>query len=491
MKAIPKKLSLVVVLMFVASIILGAMFVPAAPVQASAPASVQESPKLCAPGECEATYGWKDVDKVTKMVDHWSCPAGYIDEGVSGCKKKVEDKEWKCPNGYSPTSSFPDGDHACKKNGQNKYASAELMVTGWHWEYADKVNNPTPELVCPSGSESHGNGCRQWVQTGWKCNCGANQHEDGNGHCVDNPTCPTGQVGTPPNCHVPTCEELGNCPPPTCPTGQVGTPPNCHVPTCEELGNCPMCKVPGLEDIKESDIRCKDPDPGCTYVEGEMVCPDPGCKLDPTNPMKQICKKNDPYTYQNFQNDIKEFCADPIWSLLVPWEDQVPKDKNDVTIKFGGLRRCSTTDESHSGKNDGGCWEITNGQWTLVGGDYYAQSKYIDALATTPTAMCAVYTDKDPMTGKVLDSSIKDGKVVRVFHQGKLEKNGFYWWRWLDPKSLLLDGSYCPDGEVYDESVDPDTDPVIHRARKLVEGKPLTDIVKFTSPAGRPLWSER
>ena len=36
------------------------------------------------------------------------------------------------------------------------------------------------------------------------------------------PTCPAGQVGTPPNCTTP--------PPPTCPAGQVGTPPNCTTP---------------------------------------------------------------------------------------------------------------------------------------------------------------------------------------------------------------------------------------------------------------------
>ncbi len=36
------------------------------------------------------------------------------------------------------------------------------------------------------------------------------------------PTCPAGQIGTPPNCTTP--------PPPTCPTGQVGTPPNCTTP---------------------------------------------------------------------------------------------------------------------------------------------------------------------------------------------------------------------------------------------------------------------
>lgn len=41
-------------------------------------------------------------------------------------------------------------------------------------------------------------------------------------YSVINPSCPAGQVGTPPNCTTP--------PPATCPAGQIGTPPNCTTP---------------------------------------------------------------------------------------------------------------------------------------------------------------------------------------------------------------------------------------------------------------------
>lgn len=53
------------------------------------------------------------------------------------------------------------------------------------------------------------------------------------------PTCPAGQVGTPPNCTTP--------PPAQCPAGQTGTPPNCKTPTTPtcpsgQTGTPPNCK---------------------------------------------------------------------------------------------------------------------------------------------------------------------------------------------------------------------------------------------------------
>jgi hypothetical protein len=54
------------------------------------------------------------------------------------------------------------------------------------------------------------------------------------------PTCPAGQVGTPPNCTTP--------PPATCPAGQTGTPPNCKTPTptcpAGQVGTPPNCTTP-------------------------------------------------------------------------------------------------------------------------------------------------------------------------------------------------------------------------------------------------------
>lgn len=54
-------------------------------------------------------------------------------------------------------------------------------------------------------------------------------------------TCPSGQVGAPPNCSTP--------PPAKCPSGQTGTPPNCKTPapaTCPsgQTGTPPNCKAP-------------------------------------------------------------------------------------------------------------------------------------------------------------------------------------------------------------------------------------------------------
>jgi hypothetical protein len=424
----------------------------------------------CAPGECEATYGWKDVEKITVTVDHWTCPAGYIDEGVSGCKKKVDDYSWKCPNGYSQTADFPNGPHACKKN--SNYSAASYEVTGWHWGYTEKINVPETKLACPAGSESHGNGCRQWVQTGWNCNCGVGQHPDGNGNCVPD-ICPTGQVGTPPNCHVPTCEELGNCPPPTCPTGQVGTPPNCHVPTCEELGNCPppKCTVPGLENLDAKDPKCKEADPGCTYD-----------LTDPKNPV-QVCWK-EWEGYPNFQNGIKECCSKPT-GPMVPREDQDPKE-NQVTKKVGGTLPCETSDGSHNGLNDAGNWYILFGQWTNVWGDYQL-SRFRDWYALPSTPFCAAYTDKDPFTGKILSVNA-DGKAVQVFHPALPEKNGFIWLRGTPDDAVMLYGP-CKAGDVYNES--DLTSGVLRRLRDGADKEHPVEVKEYTAPNGRPYWNNR
>ena len=56
------------------------------------------------------------------------------------------------------------------------------------------------------------------------------------------PSCPAGQVGTPPNCTTPTS---------SCPAGQVGTPPNCTTPT----SSCPA----GQEGTPPNCTKKKDP----------------------------------------------------------------------------------------------------------------------------------------------------------------------------------------------------------------------------------------
>ena len=63
------------------------------------------------------------------------------------------------------------------------------------------------------------------------------------------PSCPAGQVGTPPNCRTPVN------PPPTCPPGQTGTPPNCvtRVETCEDRGDCDIGGEGGEEGTSNTE----------------------------------------------------------------------------------------------------------------------------------------------------------------------------------------------------------------------------------------------
>jgi hypothetical protein len=259
----------------------------------------------------------------------------------------------------------------------------------------------------------------------------------------------------------------------------------------------PVVIVPGYwKPVWVPNIVCKPtPKAGC-YIDKDWKeqCPKAGCfyaPKDDTKPTvattghkppkppveekpKEICPE-EPYAYPNFQNDICLFCAPPDLTKLVSWDVQKPKDDNDVTIKYGGTRACAISDETHNGKNDAGFWVIDAGQWVLANGDYYAQSKFIDAFALKADSMCAVFTDP--------------GKVGRTFHQGKLEKNGFFTWRGLPEDALLLSGAYCPEGEAF---VEADlTSGKLHRARDVVDGKMLVDISKFTAPNGRPLWNER
>ena len=78
------------------------------------------------------------------------------------------------------------------------------------------------------------------------------------------PSCPAGQVGTPPNCMPP--------PPPSCPEGQVGTPPNCMPPpppSCPEgqVGTPPHCTIPPLPSCPNGQVGIP---PNCTEPEPEQ-----------------------------------------------------------------------------------------------------------------------------------------------------------------------------------------------------------------------------
>lgn len=77
------------------------------------------------------------------------------------------------------------------------------------------------------------------------------------------PSCPDGQVGTPPNCEPP---------PPMCPVGQVGTPPNCEPPP------------PSCPDVQAgTPPNCEPPPPSCP--DGQVGTP-PNCTAsEPERPM--------------------------------------------------------------------------------------------------------------------------------------------------------------------------------------------------------------
>ncbi len=119
-------------------------------------------------------------------------------------------------------------------------------------------------LICVPGTEEF----QQWLGgisfTGSGITCAQDLENPAD---IEPPTCPQGQVGTPPDCTVPP-------PPPTCPQGQVGTPPDCTVPppppTCPQgqVGTPPDCTVPL-------------PLPPETCPQGQIGIP-PDCSIPPS-----------------------------------------------------------------------------------------------------------------------------------------------------------------------------------------------------------------
>jgi hypothetical protein len=77
------------------------------------------------------------------------------------------------------------------------------------------------------------------------------------------PYCPTGEEGTPPNCHKPGGGGGGTTPPKTCAPGQVGTFPNCVTPTV------------GVNEIKvkpnSSTVTLKVNAPGKVKISGKGI----------------------------------------------------------------------------------------------------------------------------------------------------------------------------------------------------------------------------
>ncbi len=74
------------------------------------------------------------------------------------------------------------------------------------------------------------------------------------------PTCPAGQVGTPPNCTTP--------PPATCPAGQIGTPPNCTTPPPSGGGGTPTPKpTPTTPTITDTPVPTPTAQPDVAPVQ--------------------------------------------------------------------------------------------------------------------------------------------------------------------------------------------------------------------------------
>lgn len=83
-----------------------------------------------------------------------------------------------------------------------------------------------------------------WVDRGyWN-----NQH-DSSEHLPEDPQCPSGTVGTPPNCEPPPIQT------PECPEGETGTPPDCEPDTCPtgETGTPPNCVPEAVTDPNDID----------------------------------------------------------------------------------------------------------------------------------------------------------------------------------------------------------------------------------------------
>lgn len=94
-------------------------------------------------------------------------------------------------------------------------------------------------------------------------------------------TCPSGQVGTPPNCTTPTCPsgQTGtppNCTTPKCPTGQTGTPPNCTTPKCPtgQTGTPPNCTTPSKPSTPSTPSKPSTPAPAPSTPEPTVVTPE-------------------------------------------------------------------------------------------------------------------------------------------------------------------------------------------------------------------------
>jgi hypothetical protein len=180
--------------------------------------NVSAAPNSCPVGGCEPIYGYVYADKVTGE-GHWG--------------------DWH--NGGCPGNVSSD---TCQQEGSGPNKQHRNWVPG--------------EQTCPTGYQNNpgNNNCRMSVQTGWNCNCSANQHPDGEGHCVDNP--------------VPGCTD--------------STAWNYDVTATEDDGSC-IAVCPYDSGLPIDSVNCLAPVPGCTdstawNYNGSATVDDGSCKYD-------------------------------------------------------------------------------------------------------------------------------------------------------------------------------------------------------------------
>ena len=139
---------------------------------------------------------------------------------------------------------------------------------------------PAPPATCPSGQIGTPPNCRPAPPA----TCPSGQiGTPPNCRPAPPATCPSGQIGTPPNCRP--------APPATCPSGQIGTPPNCRPAppaTCPsgQIGTPPNCRPAPPATCPSGQIgtppNCR-PAPPATCPSGQIGTP-PNCRVPPPPP---------------------------------------------------------------------------------------------------------------------------------------------------------------------------------------------------------------
>jgi hypothetical protein len=177
--------------------------------------------------------------------------------------------------------------------------------------------SPPPPQHCPSG------------EVGTPPNCQPQQCPPGEigtpPNCHPSPPpqhCPSGEVGTPPNCYHPAPQhcpsgEVGTPPncqpsaPPQCPSGLVGAPPNCQPPAPQhcpsgEVGTPPNCYHPAPQHCPSGEVGTP---PNC-YHPAPQHCPSGEVGTPPNcyHPAPQHCPSGEVGTPPNCYHPAPQHC---------------------------------------------------------------------------------------------------------------------------------------------------------------------------------------